>query len=1616
MKTVDELLLELQCLNVKLWTEDNSLRYRGDQETLTPALLAQLREQEAEILAILKQSDSYSYCKLEDTTSFCSLSYGQQALWFLYQIEPKSVAENIFLTARIHSNLDIEAWQRAWQQIVDRHTILRTTYTIRNGQPIQQIHSHQEIEIEVIDASFWSEEYLNAQIYLETASPFNLEFGPVLRVKLFSNTTQGYIQLIVMHHIVGDMWSFDLLIEELQLLYAAEINSQSSISPSVPFPKYQYTDYVRWQNDMLASSQEKLWAYWHKQLEGELPILDLPSDRPHSLVQNYQGDTATFKLDKELIQKLKQLEKTQRASVYTIMLAAFFTLLYRYTGQEDILVGTPMAGRTGRKEFQKIVGYFANITVLRGDLTGNPTFKELLTQLRGVVIGALKYQEAPFSLLIEQLKIKRDRSSFPLVSAGFTWHKHCNFPTTKNPEQQGLEIEILQHLAGQRGAIFDINLKIMEASNDFRIAWEYSTELFDASTITKMQSHYQTLLEGIFANPEQRLGELPLLTATETHQLLVEWNNTRTEYSQNKCIHDLFVQQVELTPNAVALVFADQQLTYQQLNQKANQLAHYLQSLGVGPEVLVGICVERSFLTIIGLLGILKAGGAYVPIDPTCSQEDIALILEETQVSVLLTQTHLLETLPAHQIHSICLDIDENIIAQHSQENPSPPITWANLAYVMYTSASTGKPKAVSIIHRGVVSSIKGNNYANFGKEEVFLHLAPLTFDAATLEIWGSLLNGGRLVIIPPHTPSLPELAQAIRQHQVTTLWLTTGLFRFMVDEHLSDLKQLKQLLVGGDVLSVPHVNKLLQAAPELKLINGYDPTENTTLTCCYQVTAASNINAAIPIGRPIANTQVYLLDSHLQPVPVGIPGELYIGGDGLARDYFNNPELTAKSFIPHPFNSQPQARLYKTGDLARYLPDGNIEFLGRIDQQVKIRGCRIQLQDIETVLTQHPKVQEAIVTVNENQTGNQYLVAYVVPEAQASKEKTCTLKSTALRSFLQQKLPEYMIPAAFVILKQIPLTPNGKVNRQALPEPNLSLEQENQFVPPRTPTEAVIADIIASVLGIEEIGIHDNFFALGGHSLLATQVISRLQQAYQLELSWGCLFEAPTVAELEKLIVSYRQPNLGQILPAVSEAMPYPYGEASYAQRLVEKAIAPISQQQTEFPLSFAQARLWLLDQLVGKNATYNMPFAVRLVGNLDINALERSIREIVQRHASLRTNFRVVQGLTIQVINPTATISLNVVNLQNSPDQENEIEGLAKIEAHIPFDLAGDSLIRAKLLQLSQTEYVLLLTIHHIVCDAWSMDILLQELSSLYPAFCLGKPSPLPDLPIQYVDYTLWQWESLATKVLQKQLNYSIRQLAGVQPLLELPTDKPRKTFHKFKGSSLEFDIDIHLCEQLKTLSQQSDVTLFMTLLAAFVTLLYNYSDRADILVGTPIANRHHETKSLIGLFVNILVLRIQIKENMSFSELLNQVKQVVSAAYTNQDVPFEQLVKTLLPEHSLSQSPLVQVVFNLEPAPIVWELPGLSATPINREPRTAKFDLTLSILETATGLKATWEYNSDLFERQTIARMVGDFQTLLTTIAFSEGVVVRGASPIGEDIAPNQIVGQIPLLTKP
>ncbi|MBV9385234.1 MAG: amino acid adenylation domain-containing protein, partial [Chroococcidiopsidaceae cyanobacterium CP_BM_ER_R8_30] len=866
----------------------------------------------------------------------------------------------------------------------------------------------------------------------------------------------------------------------------------------------------RWQTEMLASEEgERLWTYWQKQLAGELPVLNLPTDRPRPPVQTYRSASHAFKLSEELTRQLQALAKTEEATLYMTLLAAFQVLLYRYTGQEDILVGSPTTGRD-QVETEGMTGFFVNNLLLRTDLSDNPSFLELLVRVREVALSAYAHQDLPFEQLVEELQPERDLGRTPLFQVMFVL-RNDPMPTV---ELSSLSLKPL--MVETQTAKFDLTLFVGETDQGLAAAFEYNTDLFDSSTIERMLGHFQTLLEGIVAHPEQSIATLPLLSPAEQQQLLVEWNDTQRDYLQDACIHQLFEAQVQQTPDAVAVVFEDEQLTYRELNARANQLAHYLQALGVGPEVLVGICVERSLLMVVGLLAILKAGGAYVPLDPSYPQERLSFMLEDTQTRVLLTQQHLLKGLPQHSAQVVCIDAEWKLIAQEKQENPQCRITTENLAYVMYTSGSTGKPKGVSVIHRGVVRLVQQSDYVNLSANEIFLQLAPFSFDAATFEIWGSLLHGARLVIFPTHTPSLAELGQVLQQYQITTLWLTAGLFHLMVDERLEDLKPVRQLLAGGDVLSVPHVQKVLQNLGECKLINGYGPTEGTTFTCCYSMTELTQVGTCIPIGRPIANTQVYVLDRYLQPVPIGVPGELYIGGDGLARGYLNRPELTTQKFIPHPFSHEPGGRLYKTGDLVRYLPDGNIEFLGRMDHQVKIRGFRIEPGEIEAVLSQHATVRDTVVLAREDIPGNKQLVAYVV----LHKGEAST--PSELRRCLKERLPEYMVPSAFVMLETLPLTPNGKVDRQALPAPDQTNSisiLERTFLAPRDSIELQLTRIWQEILGTRSIGVRDNFFDLGGHSLIAVSLFEKIKKIFGKNLPLAILFQAPTVAQLASIL-----------------------------------------------------------------------------------------------------------------------------------------------------------------------------------------------------------------------------------------------------------------------------------------------------------------------------------------------------------------------------------------------------------------------------------------------------------------------------------------------------------------
>ena len=1547
----------------------------------------------------------------EEAKSF-PLSYGQQAMWFLYQIAPQSIAYNIYTTIRINSNLQLDAWHRAWLQLVERHPILRTTYTQYEDQPTQVIHPYQEIDIKVTDASAWNLEYLEKQILVETDRPYNLETGPVVRVHLFTRSSGEHIQLLAMHHIAGDMWSFDILLNELRDIYNSQTDNSLSLS------KLSYTDYVSWQTEMLSSSQgEQLSAYWRKQLTGELPVLDLPVDKLRPSVQTYSGSTHIIKLDEELLHRLRKLSESEKTSLYRIFLAALFILFYRLSGQEDILVGCPVAGRSGKKDFEDIVGYFTDPVILRGNMAGNPTFRDFLAQIRRTVSEAKKHEDYPFPLLVKQLISERDSSRPPLFQVSLTWQKHGWYD---NSQQSSLMMSPYLIEGHQRGSAFDIDLAIIEAGNELSFCWQYNTDLFNISTVERIAGNYQTLLEGILINPEQPISQLPLLTEIEQQQLLVDWNNTKKQYPLDKCIHQLFEEQVIKTPDAIAVEFEAEKLTYQELNQRANQLAHYLQELGVNPEVLVGISVERSPLMLIGLLGILKAGGAYVPLDPAYPAERLAYMLDDSQAKVLLTQQQLVNSIPNTGLEVICLDTNWELISTQSDKNPQTQVKANNLAYVIYTSGSTGKPKGVMIEHRSLANfaqTVK-DKYEISNRDRV-LQAASISFDAAAEEIYPCLVSGATLVLRTAEMlGTVSTFIQKCWEWELTVLMMGTAYWHQLTAELATTNETLPpsvRLLANGGEQWLPEKLNLWQKSMEYRsrvqnlkappmLMNGYGPTEATVLSTIYNLSELrlENTQGQQIIGTPFDNVQTYILDSFLQPVPIGVPGELHIGGMGLARGYLHHPDLTDAKFIAHPFKQS--ERIYKTGDLARYLPNGNIEFLGRIDNQVKIRGFRIELGEIETLLITHPQISEAVVIDSDDIPGSKRLVAYIVETSSGT-----SLPQSQLRSFLKEKLPDYMIPSAFVVLDALPLTPNGKVDRRNLPKPDQNRpDSAANYVAPQTDVERTIATVWEEVLHLENIGIHDNFFEIGGHSLLATQIISRLRQILQMDLSVRTLFTAPTIASFAE----YCETIQGK-LPELQTKSLTPQLQAEHKAEISVflhkddlSAIKPVGRTEN-LPLSFAQARLWFLDKLDPNSAFYNIPILWRFSGKLNVTALQSSLNEITRRHEALRTNFATQEEQAVQVIAETLFLPLEIVDLLHLPTDEREVEmqRLVHNEAVRPFDLERETLIRATLLQLTSIEYVFILTAHHIIFDGWSTGIFVQELATLYTAFSndtpLQKVVELPELPIQYADFAVWQRQWLEQERLTEQLSYWQQQLQGAPTLLELPTDRPRPPIQTNRGKHQLFTLPPSLNEAMNSLSKGAGVTPFMTFFAAFVTLLYRYTGEKDIVVGTPIAGRNRpEIEGIIGLFVNTLVLRTDLSDNPSFEQLLMRVREVSLQAYSHQDLPFEKLVDALHPQRSLSHLPLFQVMFDIQNAPIAsLDLPDLSISSFPVETGTAKFDLALSIENTSSGLIAEWEYNTDLFDDSTIAQMARNFHTLLI------GIVAN----------PQQRISQLPLLTE-
>lgn len=1065
-----------------------------------------------------RPSDATPAASLQSNVLY-PLSDNQASLWFMDRLESNSALYNIPEAIRLSGPLNVPALTQALETIVARHGAIRTKFVACNGQPMQLVRDSVPFTVSFLDLSPVEPNQRDTetakQIEAEAKRPFNLSEDVLLRATLLKLTDDEHVLLLTMHHIIGDLWSFVVLHQELTVLYEAY-----SAGRPCPLPPLRTQFAAMTASKSQAAHHDENLTFWKEKLKGATPVLDLATNKPRPSMQTYPGRRHHFQLSSLLLGKLKELSQEEGCTLYMALLAAFGAVLHRYSGQEDIIIGSPLSGRNST-DAENLIGYFINTLPLRLDFSGDPTFQQLLKRVRETTLGAFAHQDVPLPKIIEALQIERPTDRSPLFQTVFQYQAVALQPV----KLAGVNTTLLP--AETDTAKFDLTLTVAEGSEGLVGNFEYNTDLFECGTIERMAGHFQSMLENVAWNPEKAISTLPILTDAEQNQILIEWNSTQSPYPRKSTIHELFQQQAENTPDAIAVISENGSLTYSELNRRANQLAHHLVRLGVREDCLVGFCVERSLEMIIGLLGILKAGGAYVTLDPNYPRERLQYMFEDTSTPVFVT-TAKFKDLASATAKVVCLDVDAETIQGYPATAPECHATSHHLAYAIYTSGSTGKPKGVLVPHCGVARLVKETNYLTFSPDDVFLQFAPISFDASTLELWGPLLNGGKLVLFPPHFESLEQLGQIIQQYQVTTLWLTAGLFHQMVDHHIDTLRSIRWLLAGGDVLSVSHVQKALRQLPGTRLINGYGPTENTTFTCCYPIPPNWNGCSSVPIGKPISQTTVYILDKQMQPVPIGVPGELFIGGDGLAREYLNARELTAQKFVSNPFTTK--GKLYRTGDRVRWLPDGNIEFLGRSDFQVKIRGFRVELGEIETALVRNSRVRAAAVVTREDKSATRQLIAYIVPEKQHSA--VAKPEAADIRNFLEGKLPAHMIPSRFVFLEELPLNTNGKVDRTRLPEPASSDEPAAQNAGPRNAVEQKLVDIWREVLGISSVGIQDNFFELGGHSLLATRLISRIASLLEVELPLRAIFESPTIATMAEAIARIRQCSKPQAQP----------------------------------------------------------------------------------------------------------------------------------------------------------------------------------------------------------------------------------------------------------------------------------------------------------------------------------------------------------------------------------------------------------------------------------------------------------------------------------------------------
>ncbi|MCU7495891.1 MAG: amino acid adenylation domain-containing protein [Ignavibacteria bacterium] len=1518
------------------------------------------------------------------------MSSEQKGIWFLQQLKPESTFYNIPAAVRIKGALNVQALIGAIKSIIKRHEVLRANFTLQGDEPREIIRPFDELAIDIPVLEYPDASDIQARIgeaiIEERDRKFSLAEDSLIRAKLIAINKNEHLLFLTFHHIISDGWSLGIFIKELSRLYKSYSENKEPELEELPI---QYTDYAFWQESYLKSTKyEKSLSYWKEKLGGMPVELSLPLDKKRPTAQSFAGSHYNFSVSPEVAVSLREQFKALNVNGFVYFLTAFEILLSRYSNQYQFGIGLPVANRS-KFQTQESIGLFTNTVVIRADLAESHTVSDVLKGTKDSVMDAFENQECPFEKVVNALKPEHNTGLSPLFQAVFDFQNRPLYSL----KMDGLDIEIADIERGT--SKYDLTLSVEEGTEGYKCTIEYSTDLFFEETIERMSGSFLNILKDMAGNENKLIGELLLLSEKERNRILYEWNNTRSPYPREETFHHLFELQALETPDKTAVVYENKKLTFRALNRRANRLAHTLIAMGVGPERIVCLYMDRSVDIMVAIFAILKAGGAYLPLDVNSPVQRLKMILDDIKDPIILTQNRLKGRLKLEGINTLGIDEPDGYSHKAGYTNPVTKVCPENLAYIIYTSGSTGRPKGAMITHRSIVNLVHALDRDIYsralnkrikkkslpeGKPLRLMMNSSLIFDASIQQM--ILITKGHCIYILPDEIRRDGRAfvNYIRKHRIEVLDCVPSQLTMLLESGLLEENKYCPFLVlpGGEAISMS-VWKELSKTRRTEFFNMYGPTETTV-----EVTAAHiNDSESQPvIGKPLDNVRLYVLDKYHNPQPVGVTGELFIAGECLGRGYLNRPEVTAEKFIPNPFAEISGERIYRTGDLARYTHKGDVEYMGRLDSQVKIRGFRIELGEIESAINELPAIKESLVVVREDTANDRKIVAYLIPKNKGA------FSPREIKQMLKGKLPEYMIPSYLMVLEDFPLMPSGKIDKKMLPapKPEDSLSG-NEFLAPKTALECELARMCEDVLNVKNIGLKDNFFELGGDSIKAAIFMNRIRSRYKEQIPVKAIFENPALLDLSAYLLTTHP---GKFLLK---------GASSISS--IKKA-----SRNDEIPLSYTQERMWFLEQLEPGKAVYNLPIMFRIKGELNPDLLAKSLNEIIRRHEVLRLSLTSTEGKAKAKLNSHVKVKCTLTDLRalSKGEQDDFISRILEETAAQPIPLDNAPLFRTSLLAISEKEYLLIAVFHHIIMDEWSSRVIISELSEIYTSLKSGRRPLLPELKIQYADYAIWQREYLQGENLEHQMEYWKRKLTGIPTRLELPYDHPRPLVQSYRGDYMSRELDQRMVKLIRESARQYGVTLFMMMLSVYEVLLYRMSNQNDLVIGTPVANRNkEELEPLIGFFVNTLVIRSNLDGSMRFRELLQETMQTSLEAYTFQDLPFEMLVDALEPERTLSHSPIFQVMFALQNAPEEeYEFTAdLRLTPYEVHSMTSKFDLTMLISDKSEeSISMAFEYNTDLFDKETIERMFRHYELILECVLKNPDSILSGISLLSRE----------------